>query len=75
MAKTANPNKNLYVITADYRPKNLNKPKYYVRAKTSTEAKRIFSHYITWLKVYSVELCSQETTAKVLADPGKYLFF
>lgn len=48
-----------YIITADYRPKNPNKPTYIVRAKNKRDAKRKFEFTYPWLKVYHVEETSK----------------
>lgn len=46
---------NLYKITADYRPKNPNKPEYYVWGENTKEAKKRFNDRINWLKIYGCE--------------------
>lgn len=48
-----------YIITADYRPKNPNKPTYIVRAKNKRDAKKRFESTYSWLKVYRVEETSK----------------
>ena len=55
----------LYEITADYRPSNPNKPKYYVYGKNKTESKQRFSKYISWLKIYGVTELDEVTTEKI----------
>ena len=44
----------MFEITADYRPNNPNKPKYYVLADSRREAKEKFAQIISWLKIYEV---------------------
>ena len=63
----------LYEITADYRPNNPNKPKYYVRAKNKSEAKKRFDNKIGWLKIYSVHECSEDMARKVVGNPQHYI--
>ena len=64
----------LYAVTADYRPNNPNKHRYYIRATSKKHAREIFLNFVTWLKIYKVELCDEETKKRVLSEPGKYLF-
>lgn len=46
----------LYEIEADYRPNNVNKPRYHVCAQSSEAAKTWFARTYAWLKVYKVTL-------------------
>lgn len=69
-----NKQKILFAITADYRPQNPHKPKYYIQCETAKQAKQIFKNYVTWLKIYNVEPCDEETTKRIIAEPEKYLF-
>lgn len=64
---------NIYEITADYRPRNPNKPKYYVVAKTEREAKKKFMAKISWLKVYTVDLLSEMETEAIISHPEKHI--
>lgn len=64
----------LYEITADYRPKNPNKPKYYVIAQTPTNAKSLFVNTIPWLKIYSCTVITDPSRVnEVLANPRHYI--
>ena len=44
-----------FIVTADYRPNNPNKPTYYVRAENKRECKKKFERWFPWLKVYDVQ--------------------
>lgn len=55
---------NLYEIEADYRPKNPNKPRYYVWGYTIKDAKLVFSNIIPWLTIYNVTQVNEEDTYK-----------
>lgn len=61
----------LYEVTADYRPQNPNKPKYYVIANNKREAKRKFSDLITWLKIYEVK--EIENGDEIISHPEKHI--
>lgn len=63
----------LYEIEADYRPKNLNKPKYYVWADTVKDARLIFSNIISWLTIYNVTPVTEEDSAKICSEPDKHI--
>lgn len=63
----------MYVVTADYRPHNPNKPKYYVIAGTIKEAKAKFSAVISWLKIYSIELVAESESADIMKHPDKHI--
>ena len=65
----------IYKITADYRPKNPNKPTYYVMAHSKKSAKETFSEIISWLKMYSCEECDEEEKNRILSDPCHYFIF
>ena len=64
---------NLYEITADYRPNNPNKPKYYVVASSKKEARDRFERRISWLKVYNIELMAFDEANKIVNDPAHYI--
>jgi len=64
---------NLYVITADYRPNNPNKPKYYIFADSKKEAREKFSSVISWLKIYTVDLVDKDTANEIIRYPEKYI--
>lgn len=59
----------IYKITADYRPKNPNKPYYYILAKSTKEAKKIFERNYPWLKVYEVEPMPVNLAREIYEDP------
>ena len=61
----------LYAITADYRPKNPNKPIYYVFAQNRKQARQKFTNTITWLKIYDIQELSEEEAYKIVSE-GKY---
>ena len=64
----------LYKITADYRPHNINKPKYYVVGKTAKEAKEKFNNRITWLKIYECEeVVDEKDIADVMLNPARHI--
>ena len=64
----------LYAITADYRPKNPNKPIYYVMAKSRREAKQKFQNMISWLKVYDIKELNKDESNKIITDgPLKHI--
>ena len=63
----------MYVVTADYRPHNSNKPKYYVIAANMKEAKAKFSAVISWLKIYGVELVAESESANIMKHPDKHI--
>lgn len=48
---------------------------YHVAAKTKKEARQIFEGKVTWLKIERVELCDEEETAAVCADPRNHMLF
>ena len=64
---------NLYMITADYRPKNPNKPRYYVVAASKKEAREKFAAKISWLKIYGVDPVDQDKTLQIIGSPEKYI--
>ena len=43
-----------FLVTADYRPNNNNKPTYKVAAKNKRVCKQSFEKKFSWLKVYDV---------------------
>lgn len=63
----------LFKITADYRPRNPNKPSYYVIAKDKTEAKKKFMAKISWLKIYSCDLLDESTAGNIVSHPEKHI--
>ena len=63
----------LYKIEADYRPKNPRKPRYYVWADTSKDAKLVFSNIIPWLTIYNVTPVNEEDTYKICSEPDKHI--
>ena len=63
----------VWCITADYRPKNTNKPKYYVIADSKKEAKEKFMAKISWLKIYSCELLNKTLGQEIVSRPEKYI--
>lgn len=64
----------IFKIIADYRPKSPNNPCYYVKAESARQAKKRFLAFMSWLKVYNVELCNEEETEKIMSEPERYLF-
>ena len=64
---------NVYEITADYRPRNPDKPKYYVVAKTEREAKKKLMAKISWLKIYSCNLLDESIARGIVKQPEKYI--
>ena len=71
--KVAKMNAELYVITADYRPNNPNKPKYYVVASSKKEAREKFSRLISWLKIYGVEVVDPSKSIHIINHPEKHI--
>lgn len=71
--KVAKMNTELYVITADYRPNNPNKPKYYVVASSKKEAREKFSRLISWLKIYGVEAVDPSESVHIINHPEKHI--
>ena len=66
----------LFKIFADYRPKNeAHKHWYYVAAENKLEAKKKFMSMISWLNVYEIEECDEQTVQNVLADWDAYIVF
>lgn len=63
----------LYEITADYRPKNPKKPKYYVIAETAKEAKEKFKSRITWLQIYNIEQVDDENAREIVKHYEKHI--
>ena len=63
----------MYVVTADYRPNNHNKPRYYVIAASMKEARAKFSAVISWLKIYNVELVAENESADIMKHPDKHI--
>ena len=63
----------LFKITADYRPRNPNKPSYYVVAKDKTEAKKKFMAKISWLNIYTVDLLDETETEAIISHPEKHI--
>ena len=67
---------NLYKIMADYRPKNSNRPTYYIAASSKKEAKEEFSKTITWLKIYGCEEITDEAQIdEIISNRKKYQLF
>jgi len=64
---------NLYEVTADYRPNNLNKPKYYVVAASKKESREKFSSVISWLKIYTVDLVGRDIAEQIVKHPDKHI--
>lgn len=66
----------LYEITADYRPNNKFKPKYYVCAESSKKAKQIFTDNIPWLGVYECEEIKDENAIiEIISNRRHYMVF
>lgn len=66
----------LFKIFADYRPKDeVRKHWYYVAAENKPKAKKKFTSMISWLKVYEIEECDEQTVQDVLANPDAYIAF
>lgn len=64
----------LFEVTADYRPSNLNKPKYYVSCIDKSQARRIFMQTISWLKIYKLEeITDDEKIRQIISHPEKYI--
>ena len=64
----------LFDVTADYRASNPDKPHYYVVASNRKDCKRIFSSFISWLKIYDiVEITEESTVAHIIENPSKYV--
>lgn len=59
----------LFVLEMDYRPNNLNKPKYRVWARTVVEAIEYSKRYFTWLKLYSIELATKDDFERFTKTP------
>ena len=57
-----------YEITADYRPNNPNKPKYYVHANSKKQAKEKFSRCFTWLTVYDCQEAEEQPDKYCVLD-------
>ena len=49
-----------FLVTADYRPSNNNKPTYKVAAKNKRVCKQGFEKKFSWLKVYDVVELNEE---------------
>ena len=64
----------LFEVTADYRPSNQNKPKYYVSCVDKSQARRMFMQKISWLKIYEVEeVTDDEMIRQIISHPEKYI--
>ena len=64
----------LFEITADYRPSNPNKPKYYVSCIDKSQARRMFMQKISWLKIYKLEeITDDEKIKQIISHPEKYI--
>lgn len=63
----------LYRITADYRKNNPNKPRYYVRARNTKEAKSRFKNRISWLDIYGVEAVDINDAKVIISEPAKHI--
>lgn len=64
----------LYEITADYRPNNKFKPKYYVCAESSKKAKQIFTADIPWLGVYGCkEIKDDNAVMEIISNRRHYI--
>lgn len=61
----------IYQIKADYRPKNPNKPSYYVLAYNKKQAKEIFKASISWLDIYEVNEISEDQYDDLI-EAGKH---
>lgn len=64
----------IFEITADYRPSNSNKPKYYVAVENKKSAKTKFENAFSWLKVYQVDEVDEAKQFEILANPDNYIF-
>ncbi len=69
----------LFVVTADYRPNNPNKPHYYVvidsdanMKKMRKLAQRKFEDRISWLKVYDVKKVEEQEAEEILKNPLRH---
>lgn len=62
----------LFCITADYRPKSENNPKYYVMAENRRSAKSIFSGRISWLRIYGAEPYDGDPN-EILSHPDRHI--
>ena len=66
----------LFKIFADYRPKDkVRKHWYYVAAQDKLKAKKKFASMISWLNVYEIEECDEQTVQNILADWDAYIVF
>ena len=64
----------LFEVTADYRPYNSNKPKYYVNCIDKSQARRIFLSNIDWLKIYEIkEITDDEKIKYIITHPRKHI--
>lgn len=62
----------LFEVTADYRPSNTNKPKYYVSCIDKSQARRMFMQKISWLKIYKIEeVTNDEMMKQIISHPEK----
>ena len=56
----------VFLVIADYRPTNQNKPTYEVVAKNERVCKQGFQKKFPWLKVYSVTEVSKEPNQNMI---------
>ena len=56
-------------------PDKVGKHWYYVAAENKLKAKKKFMSMISWLKVYEIEECDEQTVQDVLANPDTYIAF
>lgn len=65
----------IFRVNADYRFPQKHPNYYYVNAVTKAEAKRKFARKISWLKIISVEECSEADAMYVVSHPMNYIVF
>lgn len=64
-----------YKVNAGYRPENKETLFYYGKARTKKEAKELFGHVFSWLKIYSVEPMTEQEIAEMYINPKKYIYW
>jgi len=66
----------LYEIIADYKPRSSDNPRYYVKAATQDQAKKIFSSKTSNLHIYGCKrIKDKESVANILENPERYIIF
>ena len=66
----------LYEIIADYKPRSSDNPRYYVKAETPDQAKKIFSGKTSNLTIYGCKrIKDKESVANILENPERYIIF